>query len=484
MNEHAARDVLLVRALETAQPPVDAALWSDDDRAWASAAAAREAGTDPAARAGFVAARAQRAARRIGEREPALARAATGLRWRPSYAWLTVAIATIAGLLTDALGAGGRVNLLALPLLGIVAWNVAVYAALVLATMGAGREVGDRVAAGFVRAVGKRAGRVADTAAPATRAVLGRFLGDWAGAGMPLAGRRVAGALHAAAAAFAAAVLISLYVRGLALEYRAGWESTFLGAGTVHAILAFVLGPASALTGIAIPDAGRLAQLRFPGAPGEIAAPWIHLYATTLALIVIVPRALLALAAARAAHRLATDFPLPIEGAYFDAMLAGAGGEAAWVRVVPYALRVDESAAQPLRTLLATSAGPGLRLSVADPVPFGAEHDDETAARRALAMGDRAPVLVVALFALAATPEPEHHGAFLARLARELPEHLRLAVAVDEGGFLARFAGDPARLEQRRAAWRRLAREFGHETLFVALDAAPAPAPAAGEATA
>ena len=44
----------------------------------------------------------------------------------------------------------------------------------------------------------------------------------------------------------------------LGLEYRAGWESTFLDAARVRALLGFALAPAAWLTGIALPDVARL----------------------------------------------------------------------------------------------------------------------------------------------------------------------------------------------------------------------------------
>ena len=76
------------------------------------------------------------------------------------------------------------------------------------------------------------------------------------------------------------------------------------------AIVTTVLAPASALSGIALPDAASFSALRFtpdnPGA-GAPAAPWIHLIALTLALVVVVPRLVLALAcgvASWAPHRL------------------------------------------------------------------------------------------------------------------------------------------------------------------------------------
>src|SRR5690606_2460826 len=106
---------------------------------------------------------------------------------------------------------------------------------------------------------------------------------------------RAGALLHAASALFAVGLLAGLYLRGLAFEYRAGWERTFLDADGVRWLLGLVLGPASALTGLALPDAPALADLRFDAGPGERAARWIHLYAVSVALYVLLPRLLLAL---------------------------------------------------------------------------------------------------------------------------------------------------------------------------------------------
>ena len=90
-------------------------------------------------------------------------------------------------------------------------------------------------------------------------------------------------ALHLAAVAVAAGALAAMYLRGLGLEYRAGWDSTFLDAQAVHRWLNLLLGPASALSGIALPEPAQLEALRFSTGPGENAARWIHLYALTTA---------------------------------------------------------------------------------------------------------------------------------------------------------------------------------------------------------
>src|SRR5690606_34101339 len=106
MNEADARSTLLVRAWETA--PAGAVAWTDEDRAWASRAAARSEGEQAPADA-FVAARARLALTRIAEREPAVPRTLRALRWRPWTVWALAAVSLALGLATDALGASRQV---------------------------------------------------------------------------------------------------------------------------------------------------------------------------------------------------------------------------------------------------------------------------------------------------------------------------------------------------------------------------------------
>src|SRR5690606_4083180 len=116
--------------------------------------------------------------------------------------------------------------------------------------------------------------------------VLASFARDWTRASTPLNARRLSRLLHLAAISFALGALAGLYLRGLAFEYRAGWESTFLDASSLHALLHLVLGPAAGLTGIVLPDEARIEAMRFPASTGEQAGPWIHLHAVTVALVV------------------------------------------------------------------------------------------------------------------------------------------------------------------------------------------------------
>lgn len=250
--------------------------------------------------------------------------------------------------------------------------------------------------------------------------------------------------LHAGAAALAVGLCIGLYARGLVFDYRAGWQSTFLEPAQVHALLATVLAPASMLTGIAVPDVAGIAALRVDagGVAGGPAAGWIHLFAATLLLGVALPRAALAATAAARARRL--DAAPPAAAAASAGLRAGAVP-----RVQPHAL------AAPDRSALARALGATVELL--PPLAFG---DEATAP---LPPGTGLHVLVP----LAATPEDEHHGVLLDRLRAASP-----VLLVDESGYAARFAHDPARIDERRAAWRDFAGTRGVALRFIDLGAA------------
>jgi hypothetical protein len=467
MNEAAARETLLLRSIETAD--AGRAVWSDEDRAWATRAAAEVAGSQAAPDA-FVARRASLALERLGTRHPAFARALRAVSWR---SWITPVLAGAAfalGVAADQLGPAQRVNVLAFPLIALLAWNVVVYA--LIAVRGAwglvsarGRALGPLAQA--IARLGRAVPRAPAVQDAAVSTVLGVFLAEWARAAAPLAAARVGRSLHIAAFALGLGAIAGMYVRGLVLEYRAGWESTFISAETVHAILAFVLGPAAALTGIPIADAPRLEAMRFgAGGAGENAAPWIHLYATTVALVVLVPRFLLALGTWVAERQLTARFPLALDEPYFTRLTRQLGREPARVRVVPYSYQLTPPAVLGLQAIAARLFGPHAEVTVAPGISWGGE---DALPDGLVPPGSHALVLVV--FSAAATPEAENHGAFLAAVAAAAGRATPVVAIVDESGFRKRFAHEPRRLEERRVAWQELLAGRGREPVFAELEA-------------
>lgn len=465
MDEDAVRDVLLVRSLE--DDASTGALLDAADRQHAARTAAELARWDATRRGGepapevFLASRARLLRERLAASTPAVARAARALAWRPALAAALPPLAFGAGLLLEQVADRGHVNVLAFPLLTLVAWNLAVYALLAIGAMrhAAARAGGVAPQPGPVRGLLLRALRVATgTPRGALAVALGRYFDAAARALAPLAAARAARVLHLGAAAFAAGAIAGLYLRGLVFDYRVGWESTFLDAPAVHALLATVLAPAAALLGRPVPDVAAIAAIRFPAsAGGAQAALWIHLHALTVALAVLLPRlALAALARVREA-RLARHVPLALDAPYYRRLLAGFARGAARLRVVPYSHTVDEPAAAGLRALAQRLFGDDATLALAPVVAYG----DEARAATGLVAGDPAVPLTLALFSVAATPEVENHGAFLDALRAATAPGCG-AVLLDTGPLQRRLGAQAApRIAERLATWRAFAAARG-----------------------
>jgi hypothetical protein len=470
MNERQAREVTLLEAFESVRPP--AASWSDDDRAWADRVAIEAAGGELRP-ADFVALRAGHALQRLGAREPRLVGWLARPRGSGRVLLLVGVVAFALGFVLDRLDPGRRINLLAPPFLGVVAWNLAVYAITLGLTVAAPLRQGRARRTSLIERLGRLLGSDAPPAALA-RAAEGRvglhYAALWPARHGRVASLRAQTVMHAGAAALALGLVAALYLRGLVHDYRVNWESTFLSPAAAHAVVTTLLGPASALSGLALPDVPTFAALRAAqgdrttGAP---AAEWIHLLALTLVLLVVLPRVALAAGAAGAARWRARRFVLPLDDPYFSRIVRLRRAASAAVQVIPYAHTPSARAALALREVVATAFGPRVGFEVAPTVAFDAEDE------RAVVPAPSA-THVIALFDLGATPEAESQGRFIVRLAGARTPGPALAVAVDEAAFRARFAGMPERLAQRRAAWRDWGAALGLEPVFLDLDAGPA----------
>jgi len=457
VNESAARRTVLVRAFER-EPPSET--WSDDDRTWATQAAAKVEGEGAAADV-FIARRAALASERLATRDKRVPRLLDSVTWPAWIGWVIPVLAFAAGAAADSIGAGHRINLLAPPLLALLVWNLAVYVLILV-----------RGSWGLVDARARGLGPIARTLARAAHLtgaapkrggkVAADFVGDWLQASAGLTAARIGRVLHAAAAAFAVGALAALYLRGIAFEYRAGWESTFLEAPAVHALLNAVLGPASALTGIALPDVEGYARLRFSVSDGVIAAPWLHLYAVTIGLAVLLPRVLLALGDRWVEARRTARFPLPLDEPYYRALVRTLRAEPVVARVLPYGAQLTPQATLNLNALFTQSLGVRTTVSVAPAIAFGAE--DEFDPRQV--SGDA--TLLTVLFALTATPEADNHGAFINRLRAAAPTQ-PVVLLVDESAFRRQFGATP-RLDERRTLWHGFAAERSVPAVFVDLE--------------
>jgi hypothetical protein len=263
--------------------------------------------------------------------------------------------------------------------------------------------------------------------------------------------------LHVSAALFAIGAVAALYLRGLAFEYRVGWESTFLAAPTVQRWLAVLLAPASLVTGLEPPSLPEVEALRFSSTgPGGPAARWIHLYAATVALFVVLPRLALAAIAAVQERRHARRLPFDLDEPYFRRLVGSLSTTPARLRVLPYSYTPDERVVAGLRSVAQQLLGEETELLLRPTVAYG----DEERAALGLRTDDAEVALTLVLVSLAATPEHENHGGLLTQLGQALGK--APALLVDESAYARRLGpGGEARLAERRAAWRAFAQAHG-----------------------
>ena len=452
LSEKDARTVLLVQAVEDVD--VDGVLLPPRARAAATGRAFDDA---PGAMddGGRLRARAAVLREDLRREAPALQRVLEPPAWRGSTMLLVLAVGVVVGAATNALGPTHHVSVLAFPLATILAWNLAVYGA--LAVRAGVRLRGARPAASRLAVLGRwleglrlsvLARRVGASARSAVVAdAVQRFQRLWLPTAAPLIGARVRMLLHVGAFALALGAIAGMYVSGIAFEYRATWESTWLDAPDVQRYVNVVLGPAGRVLGIAVPD---VASLRGPVGEGD-ARPWIHLWATTLGMFVILPRAALAAAEALAAVSLSRRLPVAIDPAYARRALHSGRGAATVVEVVYYSCAPDRALRARLHTILQEHAG--ARAVIRDGTSL--EYGDDPGQ---IEMPEPAPGVVALVFPLAQTPEPEVHGKFIERLRERLDAAGRELVLVLETATYRQRAGSELRVAERRATWERLLR--------------------------
>jgi hypothetical protein len=402
--------------------------------------------------------------RQLAQRHPVIARAVMLESRLVRSAWLLLLLAFLLGLLLSIADSRVRIDIVAFPLIGLIAWNLLVYLVLLVRVL---RRLRTRDvpphATGWIATTARwgwrRATRLikeADFYHRPLAAALRRFSDEWWLAAQPILVQQGQRLFHLAAAAVAVGLVAGLYVRGIGLEYRAGWESTFLGAGEVREIIQILYGPASGITGIALPGSTEQVEALHwrGGTGGGPAAPWIHLLSATALLFVIVPRLLLGMLAGMAAWRASRfvevpDTLLP----YIRRMLAASDAAlpADTIEVIAYAYHPASASLRGAERLLHAVFGPDARIEFATAVPYG---DEESLVSR-LAGVD----VEVLLLSLAATPEAENHGAVLGALrthAARSGANSRLLVLIDEAPFLQRMQGDGGlqrRISERRQGW-------------------------------
>jgi hypothetical protein len=493
MREEALRSVLLVKAIEetdragTLIPPADRAAAtrqaSRSDGDPTATAALERGGPLPGNAQRMLAARAQILSRQVVARHPVVD-TVLALVSGPAWAgWLLMCLALLVGFALSALDGSRRIDILAFPLLGLLLWNLLVYGAVVIGWLRALLRKRVRrpvLPALLAKAALWRVRRLIARSAtfhPMLAEALGRFVGDWLDAARPLLVARATRLFHLCAAAVVLGLIAGLYLRGIALDYRAGWESTFLEAPQVRAILSVLYAPGSRVTGIPIPGIEELAVMRWQeGRGGDSAAPWIHLLAATAAVFIVLPRLVLALMATLGVWWYRRHAPLPAALApYFRSAFAAVEGVVGrgTVALMPCAYQPAANAVATLRTLLPAALGGNLAVDVHGPVRYG---EEETFLQH---LGDRGggdADVIALLFNLATTPEDENHGTVIAGVRDWLQTARRgtqLLVLVDEGPYAERMTAhtaSTARVGERRQVWQEFVAARGLPACFVDLN--------------
>jgi hypothetical protein len=306
---------------------------------------------------------------------------------------------------------------------------------------------------------------------------LRQFSREWIDAARPLLLARATRVIHVGAAAIGVGLIGGLYARGIAFDYMAGWESTFLDATRARSLFHVLYGPAAALLQIPLPDVAQTEALRWTGSGGgEHARKWMLLLMATVGIYVVAPRLLLALLSSAAITRWSLRMPLPPSlPAYFRNVFGAVDSSIGRgiVMVAPYAHAVSSDAVLRLREILPAAFGPDLAVDLREPVAYGGE---EEFIRHLADRGGAIADVVVLLFNLAATPEEENHGTLIASVREWLASHRRnaqLLVLLDSGPYAERMGSDSRRIAERQRAWERFVADRGLSTCTVDL-ASPA----------
>ena len=318
VTEPQLRAVLLAQTIEqvdTGRTLVSQADWDDATRSAVAAAHQRgvlrvDAGDVLLDRAHTIAQRASgRDATVAALREPAVQ-----LRWLARGLPL---LALLMGLAVDRIANAHRVDLLSPPLLIVLAWNLCVYLLMAWQAWHPSGQVPWLQGLRFFSRPGRGRGLAARIAAD--------FHARWLAHASDVLAQRAARVLHLCAAAWAAGIALSLLLRGLVVRYQFGWESTFLDATQVHAIVSVLFWPLTVLFGATPFTLQEIAATQNFAGEGAAGNRWVWMYVGLLGLAVVLPR--LALAAWARWREARWQGHIDLDDAAFDALRAALPGD-------------------------------------------------------------------------------------------------------------------------------------------------------------
>jgi hypothetical protein len=265
-------------------------------------------------------------------------------------------IALVLGFVTNLLGPAEKIHVVRNPVLLLVAWNLCVYLVLFLVFLAKPRKK-DLVSSPSAELVSakqptKNPGeggseaklsvshlaqflmpglwhffhRVAMNVGEKKKLadVVTRFSVNWYAVAAPLVVSRWEVLLHLGALFLATGAVAGMYFQGLFQGYHVIWSSTFItGEPSVIAFVHFIFGPSllvSDLLGLGL--ASEIDVVRLLSSQGDKAAPWIHLFAITVMLIIVIPRGALAAWQWRNIQRRRNDIGLRLDLYYGEVIEA------------------------------------------------------------------------------------------------------------------------------------------------------------------
>ena len=373
---------------------------------------------------------------------------------------IILVLAFVAGWSLVGVGQEREINLLALPLVGLLLWNVTVITLSLFSGLHSGQS---RQAPSWLAALMKRDS--SPTSNP-TDAVLAEASLKFREAAMPPSLSRVANLskalLHGGAAVLALGSITAMYAHGWSNEYRAVWESTLLGEQGVATFFRWIFAPASFVSGLQVPLGDLPAMHRTITSPAPHPAealPWIHLYALTLFLGIVIPRVLFAALETWRSSKAALRVLASPEWSRYIGQLrndAAPRGDGAATLLI-HASGLDDAAISRWQSALLSCWREVGHIKVTK-ITSGDEDEFPIQWR------PESSWLAFA-FSLATTPEDEVHGGLIKQTVAKLRESrpdAKAMLLLDATPFESRWKGMAdleSRLNDKTALWRRVTAE-------------------------
>ncbi|MBK6596306.1 MAG: DUF2868 domain-containing protein [Burkholderiales bacterium] len=432
LTEQQALQVTLVRVLE--QTKSNDAAWSTADAKEATRTTIELLGSK-ASFAEFLARRSQWVLETISKRAPDRAIQVRPPRWPLVAGQVLAVFALVFGFMTDLLATSlmhpGHINVVELPLVLLMVWNLAFMAWF------------------FVKWVARLFVRDKQSLGPVTE-LFGKFV---ASESLRFTGKRQIPWLD---------------------TFKHDWSdlcgpintvkttlTSSIDASSVHTLISWILAPGSLLFNLPIPDARHIESLRMPPSLGEVAENWIWLYVGSVLVWVVIPRLYLVILNAFARWRIGGHFALPMTATYFTTLRAAWRGQRIGVSVVPFRYELSPALRANLGAMLQRVYGLAVDITIDQPVFMG---NDATDWKNPVKPDGHVAVMVI--FNLAATAESDTHGALLQALRKAIESGTPIVPIVDTGAY---HQEDPDRFRQRCNQWRQTLDKMKFTPLFLDL---------------